>query len=71
MKLEGVGTVSVGDHGVQVGGQVDDVDGTEGALLGADTTTDTSGSMTLLATHSCMTMLGEEDRQCMLTATRK
>lgn len=41
MKLETVGRVTVGHLGFQVGGQVDDVDGTEGTFLGADTTTDT------------------------------
>lgn len=38
MELETVGGVSVGDLGLEVGGQVDDVDGVEGAFLGADTT---------------------------------
>lgn len=51
MKLEGVGTVSVSDHGVQVGRQVDNVDGTKGALLGTDTATNTSKDMILLVTH--------------------
>ncbi len=41
MKLEAVGRVAVGDLTFQVGGQVDDVNGTKGALLGADTATDT------------------------------
>jgi hypothetical protein len=31
----------VGDLGLEVGGQVDDVDGVEGAFLRADTATDT------------------------------
>ena len=41
MKLEAVGRVAVGDLGLEVGGQVDDVDGTEWALLRTDTTTNT------------------------------
>ena len=41
MKLEAVGRIAVGDLGLEVRGQVDDVDGTEWALLGADTTADT------------------------------
>ena len=41
MKLEAVGRVTVGDLGLQVGGQVDNVNGTERALLGTDTTTNT------------------------------
>jgi hypothetical protein len=40
VELEAVGRVSVSDLGLQVGGQVDDVDGTERAFLWADTTTD-------------------------------
>ena len=39
MKLEAVGRVAMGDLGLEVGGQVDDVNGSEWALLGADTTT--------------------------------
>lgn len=39
VKLEAVGGVTVGDLALQVGGQVDNVDGTERTLLGADTTT--------------------------------
>ena len=39
MKLEAVGRVAVGDLGLEVGGQVDDVNGSEWALLGTDTTT--------------------------------
>ncbi len=31
----------MGDLGLEVGGQVDDVDGVEGTFLGADTATDT------------------------------
>lgn len=41
MKLEAVRRVTVGDLSLQVGGQVDDVNGTEGTFLGTDTTTDT------------------------------
>lgn len=40
VKLEAVGGVAVGDLALKVRGQVDDGDGAEGALLGADTTTD-------------------------------
>lgn len=40
MQLKAVGGVAVGDLGFQVGGQVDDVNGTERTLLGTDTTTD-------------------------------
>lgn len=39
VQLETVGRVTVGDLGLQVGGQVDNVDGTERTLLGTDTTT--------------------------------
>lgn len=39
MQLEAVGAISVGDLALEVGGQVDDGNGVEGALLGADTTT--------------------------------
>jgi hypothetical protein len=41
VKLETVGRVTVGDLGLEVGGQVDNVNGTEGALLGTDTTANT------------------------------
>jgi hypothetical protein len=41
VQLEAVGRVAVGDLGLEVGGQVDDVDGVEGAFLGADTASDT------------------------------
>ncbi|KAI6772291.1 hypothetical protein HG530_003249 [Fusarium avenaceum] len=41
VQLETVGAISVGDLALEVGGQVDDGNGVEGALLGADTTTDT------------------------------
>ena len=40
MQLETVGAISVGDLALEVGGQVDDGNGIEGALLGANTTTD-------------------------------
>lgn len=39
VKLEAVGRVTVGDLGLEVGGQVDDVNGSEWTLLGTDTTT--------------------------------
>lgn len=39
MQLETVGRVAVGDLGLQVGRQVDDVNGTEWAFLRTDTTT--------------------------------
>lgn len=39
MQLEAVGAISVGDLALEVGGQVDDGDGFEGALFRADTTT--------------------------------
>jgi hypothetical protein len=39
VQLEAVGTISVGDLALEVCGQVDDSDGVEGALLGADTAT--------------------------------
>lgn len=41
MELEAVGRVSVGDLRLEVGGQVDDADCAERALLGADTATNT------------------------------
>jgi hypothetical protein len=37
MKLEAVGAVTVSDLRLEVGGQVDDVDGIEGTLLRTDT----------------------------------
>lgn len=40
MQLEAIGRVSVGDLGLEIGGQVDDVDGVERAFLWADTATD-------------------------------
>jgi hypothetical protein len=43
VKLEGIGTIAMGHLVLEVGGQVDDGDGVEGALLGADTTTDAEG----------------------------
>lgn len=41
MQLEAVGAITVGDLALEVGGQVDDGNGVEGTLLGADTATDT------------------------------
>lgn len=41
VQLEAVGGVTVCDLALEVGGQVDNLDGVEGALLGADTATDT------------------------------
>jgi hypothetical protein len=41
VQLEAVGGVTVGDLALEVCGQVDDLDGVEGALLGADTASDT------------------------------
>jgi len=41
VQLEAVRGVSVGDLSLEVGGQVDNVDGVEGAFLRADTATDT------------------------------
>jgi hypothetical protein len=43
MQLEAVGAISVGNLALKVGGQVDDGDGVERALLGADTTTNAEG----------------------------
>lgn len=43
VKLEAVGGVSVRDLALEVRGQVDDGNRTEGALLRADTATDTEG----------------------------
>ena len=40
VELEAVGRVSMGDLGLEVRGQVDDVDGVEGAFLRADTAAD-------------------------------
>ena len=40
VQLEAVGRVAVGDLGLEVGGQVDDVDGVKRALLGADAAPD-------------------------------
>ena len=40
MQLERVGAVSVCGLILEVGGELDNVDGLEGALFGADTTTD-------------------------------
>lgn len=41
VQLETVGRVSMGDLGLEVRGQVDDVDGIKGAFLGADTASNT------------------------------
>ena len=41
MELEAIGRVTVGDHGLEIGRQIDDVDSIEGALLGADTASNT------------------------------
>ncbi len=41
MELEAVGRVSMGDVGLEVGGQVDDVNGSEWALLRTDAAADT------------------------------
>lgn len=41
VQLEAVGGVTMCDLALEVGGQVDNLDGVEGALLGADTATDT------------------------------
>ena len=40
VQLEGVGRVTMGDLRLEVGRQVDDVDGVEGTFLGADTAAD-------------------------------
>jgi hypothetical protein len=40
MQLEAVRRVSMRDLGLEVGGQIDDVDGVEGTFLRADTATD-------------------------------
>ena len=39
MQLEAVGRISMGDLCLQIGWQVDDIDGSKGAFLGTDTTT--------------------------------
>lgn len=41
VKLEAVGAITVGDLVLEIGGQVDNGDGVERTLLGADTATDT------------------------------
>lgn len=41
MQLEAIGRVSVGDLGLEVGRQVDNVDSVEGTFLWANTATDT------------------------------
>jgi hypothetical protein len=38
MQLEAVGAIAVSDLSLEVGGQIDDVNGIEWALLGTDTT---------------------------------
>ncbi len=43
MKLEAVGRIAMGDLRLQVGWQVDNVDGAEWTLLRADTTSDAEG----------------------------
>ena len=43
VELEGIGAITMGDLVLEVRGQVDDGDGVEGALLGADTATDAEG----------------------------
>jgi hypothetical protein len=40
VQLEAVRRITMRDLGLEVGGQVDDVDGVEGAFLRADTATD-------------------------------
>ena len=40
MKLEAICRIAVGDLGLEVGGQVDDVDGPKGAFLWANTASD-------------------------------
>lgn len=40
MELEAVGAIAMGNLTLEIGGQVDDRDGVERTLLGADTTTD-------------------------------
>lgn len=41
VELEAVGAITMGDLALEVGGQVDDGDGVEGAFLRADTATNT------------------------------
>jgi hypothetical protein len=41
MQLETIGGISMGDLSLEVGWQIDDVDGIKGAFLWANTTTDT------------------------------
>ena len=41
VELEAVGRIAVSDLSLQVGGQIDDVNGAERALLGTDTAADT------------------------------
>jgi hypothetical protein len=41
MELEAIGRIAMGDLGLKVGGQVDDVDGAKGAFFRANTTPNT------------------------------
>lgn len=41
MKFEAVGRVAMGDLGLEIGGQIDNIDRTERTLLGADTASNT------------------------------
>jgi hypothetical protein len=43
VKLEAVRRVSMGDVGFEIGGEIDNVDSSEGAFLGTDTASDTKG----------------------------
>jgi len=38
MELEAIGRISMGDVGFEIGRQIDDIDGSEGALFRTDTT---------------------------------
>jgi hypothetical protein len=59
VKLEGVGTVAMRSGGLEVLGQVDDLNGLEGALLHADTTTDAQ----LLGDGGELVLLGDFDAE--------
>ena len=59
VKLEGVGAVAMRSGGLEVLGQVDDLDGLEGALLHADTTTDAQ----LLGDGGELVLLGDFDAE--------
>jgi hypothetical protein len=69
VQLEAVGGVTVGDLALEVCGQVDDLDGVEGALLGADTASDTQLSglddgtrlLALLATFLRLALVRVDD----------